>query len=69
MIMHQNLPASCCNCTGGDVLLIRISTKFDLDLCVTFLNFQAGIIWEDGVNAETFGRLPVSCNFIRMFST
>ncbi len=60
-IMHQYLPASCCNCSGNDVLLIRISNKFDLDLCVTFLNFQAGSIWEDLVNAITFCRLPVSC--------
>ncbi len=68
-IMHQNLPASYCNCSGSDVLLIRISTKFDLDLCVTFLNFQAGNIWKDLVNAITFRRLPVSCNFTWMFST
>ncbi len=39
MIMLQNVPASCCNFTGSDVL-IRISAKFDVDLCVTFLNFQ-----------------------------
>ncbi len=70
MIMHQNLPASCCNFTGSDVLLIRISTKFDVDLCVTFLNFQAGSIWEDLVNVITFHKLPVSsCNLIVVFST
>ncbi len=70
MIKHQNLSASCCNSTGSDVLLIRISTKFDLDLCVTFINFQASSIWEDLVNAITFRRLPVSCcNFTWMFST
>ncbi len=70
MIKHQNLPASCCNCTGSDVLLIGISTKFDLDLCVTFINFQAGSIWEDLVNTITFRRLSVSCcNFTWMFST
>ncbi len=66
--LHR-LPASC-NCTGSDVLLIRISTKFDLDLCVTFLNFKAGSIWEDIVNVITFRRLPISCcNFMWMFST
>ncbi len=47
MFKWQHLAAPCeydnasefayCNFTGSDVLLIRISTKFDLDLCVTFL--------------------------------
>ncbi len=40
MIMPQNVSASYCNFTGSDVLLIRISAKFDVDLCATFLNFQ-----------------------------
>ncbi len=40
MIMPQNVPTSCCNFTGSDVRLNRISAKFDADLCVTFLNFQ-----------------------------
>ncbi len=53
MIMPQNLPASCCNCTGSDILLIRISAKFDLDLCVTFLNFQAGSVWKCLMNTIT----------------
>ncbi len=30
MIMPQNVPASCCNFTGSDVLLIKISAKFDV---------------------------------------
>ncbi len=36
MIMPQNLSASCCNFTGSDVLLIRISAKFDVDICDHF---------------------------------
>ncbi len=69
MIMYQNLPASCCNCRGSDVLLIRISTKIDVDLCVTFLNVQAGSIWEDLVNVITIHKLPVSsCNLTVVFS-
>ncbi len=40
MIMPQNLPSSYCNFTGSDLLPIRLSAKFDVDLCVTFLNFQ-----------------------------
>ncbi len=64
------MPASCCNCTGSDVLLIRFSTKFDLDLCLTFLNFQAGSIWEDLANVITLHKLPVSsCNLIVVFCT
>ncbi len=35
-IIPQNVSTSCCNFTGSDVLLIRISAKFDVDLCVTF---------------------------------
>ncbi len=70
MKMHQNLPASCCNFIGSDVLLIRISNKFALDLCVTFLNFQASSIWEDVVNVIALHKLPVSsCNLIVVFST
>ncbi len=69
-ITLHKLPVSFCNCTGSDVLLIRISTKFDLDFCVTFINFQAGSISEDLVNAITFRRLRVSCcNVTWMFST
>ncbi len=70
MIMPQNWPQSCYNCAGSDILLIRISAKFDLDYCVTFLNFQAGSIWKDFVNAITLYKLPVSsCNLIIVFST
>ncbi len=56
--------------TGSNVLPIRISNKFDLDLCVTFINFQAGSIWEDLVNVITLRKLPVSsCNLIVVFCT
>ncbi len=68
--MHQNLPASGSNCTGSNVLLIRISTRFDVDLCVTCLNFQTGSIWEDLVNVITLHKLLVSsCNLIVDFSS
>ncbi len=48
MIMPQNFPTSCCNFTGSDVL--RISAEFDVDLCVTFLNFQSNPKSNDIVN-------------------
>ncbi len=58
------------NCTGSDVQLIRISAKFDVDLCVTFLNFQAGGVWKDLVNMVTLHKLLVSsCNLIVVFCT
>ncbi len=62
VIMHQNLPASCCNFTGSDVL-IRISAKFDLDLCVTFKS-------NDLVNAITPQKLHAHvpcCSFTGIF--
>ncbi len=63
MIMSQNLPASC-NFTGSDVLLIRISAKFDVDLCMTFLKFEACGIQKDLVNAITLHNLLTSsCSF------
>ncbi len=40
MIMPQNLPASFCSFIRSYALLIRISAKLDVDLCVSFLNFQ-----------------------------
>ncbi len=57
MIITQNLPASC-NFTGNDVL-IRISAKFDVNLCVTFLNFQSNPESNDLVNAITPQKLHV----------
>ncbi len=39
-ITPQNLPASCCNFTGSNVLHIKIFAKFDVDLFVTILNYQ-----------------------------
>ncbi len=69
-IMYQNLPASCCKCSGSDVLFIRISTRFDLDLCVTFLPLSPYRL--EGYCRCLGGRdkLCVSCcNFIGMFST
>ncbi len=70
MIMAQNLPASCCNFTGSDVLLIRISAKFDVDLCVTFLNFQTSSQSSCLVNVITPQVLPIwCCNLKGMFST
>ncbi len=59
MIMPQKLTASCYNFTGSDVLLIRISAKFDVHLYVTFFNFQAGGIRKELVNATTLHKLTV----------
>ncbi len=68
--MHQNLPASCCNFIGSDVLLIRISAKFDFDLCLTFLNFQYNPKSNDLVNAITPLKLHVPfCSFAGIFFT
>ncbi len=53
MIMPPNLPASCCNFTGSDVLLIRISAKFYIDLCEIFLYFQSNPKSNDLVNVIT----------------
>ncbi len=60
MIMPQNLPASCCNFTGTDVL-IKISAKFDVDLCLTFLNFQSNPKSNDLMNAMIPQKLHVPC--------
>ncbi len=51
--MPQNLPSSCCDFTGNDLLLIRLSAMFDVDLCVTFLNFQYNPKSNDLVNEIT----------------
>ncbi len=68
--MPQNVSASCCNFTGSDVLLIRISAKFDLDLCVTFLTFQSNPKSSDLVNAITHQKLDVPCcSFTGIFAT
>ncbi len=70
MILPQNLPSSCCNIIGSDVILIRISDKFDVDLCVTFLNFQYNPKSSDLVNAITLQKLHVPCcSFIGIFFT
>ncbi len=60
MIMPQNLPVQFCSFTGSFILLIRISAKLDVDLCVTFLNFQADCIWKDFVNMITLHKLLAS---------
>ncbi len=39
-IMLLNLSASCCNFTGRIALHIKISSKFDVDVCVTFLSLN-----------------------------
>ncbi len=59
--MPQNVSASCCNCTGSDVLLIRISAIFDVDLCVTFLYFQSNSKSNDLVNTIILQKLHVPC--------
>ncbi len=70
MIMPQNSPASCCNFTRSYVLLIRISAKFDVDLCVTFLNFQSKPKSNDLVNTIIPQKLHVPCcSFTGIFST
>ncbi len=62
--------ASCCNFIGSDVLLIRISAKFDVDLGVTFLNFQYNPKSNDLVNAIITLKLHVACcSFTGVFST
>ncbi len=61
MIIPQNLPTSCCNFTGRDVLFIRISAEFDVDLCVTFLNFQSNPKSNDLVNGIISQKLHIPC--------
>ncbi len=69
-IMPQNLPSSCCNFISSDVLLIRISAMFDVDLCVTFLNFQYNPRSYDLVNAITPQKLHIPfCSFTGMYFT
>ncbi len=34
----------------SDILLIQMSATFDVDLCVIFLIFHVGVIWNDLVN-------------------
>ncbi len=59
-----------CNCTGSDILLIRISAMFDVDLCVTFLNFQFNSKSNDFVNAITPQKFGAPCcSFIGIFFT
>ncbi len=70
MIMPQNLPASCCNFIGSGVLLIRISAKFDVDLCVIILNFQSNPKSNDLVKAINTQKLYLPCcSFTGIFST
>ncbi len=64
MIMPQNLPASCCNFSGSDVLLIIISAKFDVDVCVTFVTFQSNTKSNDLVNAITPQILHLPCTML-----
>ncbi len=52
-----------------DVLHIKISNKFDVDLCVTFLNFQTSSHSSCLVNTITTQELHASCNFTGIFST
>ncbi len=53
-----------------DVLYIKISDEFNIDLCVTFLNFQTSSRSSCLVNTITLQELPVSfCNFTEVFST
>ncbi len=40
---------------------IKISDEFDIDICVTFLNFQSSSQSSYLVNAITQQELPVSC--------
>ncbi len=62
--------ASCCNFIGSDVLLIRISAKLDVYLCVTFLNVQYNPKSNDLVNAIRTLKLHVACcSFTGVFST
>ncbi len=69
MIMPQNLPTSCCNFTGRDVLFIRISAEFNVDLCVTFLNFQSNPKSNDLVNGIIPQKLHIPCcSFTGIFS-
>ncbi len=68
MIMPQNVPASCCNFIGSNVLLIGISAKFDVELCVTFLNFRYNPKSNDLVNTITPQKLHVPyCSFTVIF--
>ncbi len=53
-ITPLNLPASWCNFKGSKVLNINISTKFDVDLCMTFMNFQFGPKIYDLINRDNF---------------
>ncbi len=46
--------ASCSNFTGSDVLFIRILTKFDVELCVTLLNFRSNSKSNAHVNAINY---------------
>ncbi len=53
-----------------DVLYIKISGEFDIDLCVTFLNFRTSSRSICLVNTITLQELPVSFrNFTEIFST
>ncbi len=58
---YENLPASSCTFSGGDVLLFRISGKFDVGLCVTVLNFQSNPKSNDFTNAIIPQKLHVPC--------
>ncbi len=69
MIMPQNSPSSCCNFIGSDLLLIRLSAKVDVDLCVTFLNFQYNPKSNDLVNVITPQKLMYDVVAYRYFFT
>ncbi len=70
LITTPNLFASCCNFTRSNVNHIKMSTKFDVDLCVTFLNFQSTPKLNGFVNAITLQNVYAPCcSFTGMFST
>ncbi len=57
MRIFLNLPASCCNFTGRNVLHIKISAKFDVDFYVTFLNFQTSSMLSGLMNVIALQKL------------
>ncbi len=68
VITLYRFPVSCNFYRNG--LYIRILDEFDIDLCVTFLNFQTSSRSSCPVNAITLQQLHASCcNFTEIFST
>ncbi len=67
MMMPQNVPSSYCNVTGSDLLLVRLSAKFDVDLYVTFLNFQYNPKSNNFVNVITPQKLHVPHYSLQIF--